>query len=111
MDITIYKELIELIKNHCQWAIVDDKLYENDESQYNANTPKQSKALFVKFRIGDQTTQHKEAVPIWEWNLERALVILETDNNFKHRVKMHACTPDDADHWLQIAVFGNIIFK
>lgn len=25
--------------------------------------------------------------------------------------KMHACTPDDADKWLQIAVFGNIIFK
>lgn len=25
--------------------------------------------------------------------------------------KMHAYPPDDADKWLQIAVFGNIIFK
>ena len=111
MDITIYKELIQLINTHCQWAIVDDKLYDNDDYQYSTNRVKQAKALFVKFRIGNQTTDNKDALPIWEWNLEKALIILESDNNFKHRVKMHACTPTDADHWLQIAVFGNIIFK
>lgn len=111
MDITIYKELIKLINSHCQWAIVEDKLYENDNSLYNTHKTNPAKALFVRFRIGNQITESKNMLPIWEWNLEKALVILETDVNFKHRVKMHACTPDDADRWLQIAVFGNIIFK
>lgn len=111
MDITIYKELLQLINNHCQWAIVDDKLYDNGEDQYNINKAKPAKALFVRFRIGNKMTKKEDALPIWEWNLEKALVILESDNNFKHRVKMHACTPDDADQWLQIAVFGTIIFK
>lgn len=111
MDITIYKELIELVKQYCQWAIVEDKLYENEEQQYDINKPKQSRALFVQFRIGNQMTESKDAIPIWEWKLEKALVLLESDIHFKNRVKMHACTPDDADKWLQIAVFGNIIFK
>lgn len=111
MDINIYKELIRLIENHCQWAVVDDRLYENDENQCDVNKVKPAKALFVKFKVGNQISENKDALPIWEWNLEKALVVLESDNNFKHRVKMHACTPDDADHWLQIAVFGTIIFK
>lgn len=111
MDTTIYKELIELIHNNCQWAIVEDKLYKNDENQDSTIGTRQTKALFVKFRIGNQTIENKEMLPIWEWNLEKALVILQSDSNFKHRIKMHACTPDDADKWLQIAVFGNIIFK
>lgn len=110
MDITVYKELIELINRHCQWAIVDDKLYD-DEDQYNTNKVTHSKALFVRFRVSNPTSKKQEALPIWEWNLEKALIILESDSNFRHRVKMHACTPDDADHWLQIAVFGTIIFK
>lgn len=110
MDITTYKELIELINHHCQWAIVDDKLYD-DENQYNTNKATQTKALFVKFRVNNTTSEKQDVLPIWEWNLEKALIILESDSNFKHRVKMHACTPDDADQWLQIAVFGTIIFK
>lgn len=108
MDINIYKELIELINHHCQWAIVDDKLY-NDEN--STNKVNQTKALFVKFRVDNAIPEKQDILPIWEWNLEKALIILESDNNFKHRVKMHACTPEDADHWLQIAVFGTIIFK
>lgn len=111
MDITIYKELIQLINKHCQWAIVEDKLYNNDEEQYITSKAKPAKALFVRFRIDNKMTSKEDALPIWEWNLEKALVVLESDINFKHRVKMHACTPDDADHWLQIAVFGIIIFK
>ncbi len=111
MNISIYKELIELIHNYCQWAIVEDKLFKDNGNQYGTIETRQTKTLFVKFKIGNQTMKSEEALPIWEWNLEKALVILQSDNNFKHRVKMHACTPDDADKWLQIAVFGNIIFK
>lgn len=111
MDIIIYKELIELINNHCQWAMVDDKLYGNNENQYSTDNVNRAKALYVRFRIGNKITPDKDAVPIWEWNLEKALYVLESDSKFKHRVKMHACTPEDANHWLQIAVFGNIIFK
>lgn len=35
MNIDIYKELIELINNHCQWAIVENNLYPNKEYQYS----------------------------------------------------------------------------
>lgn len=111
MDIIIYKELINLIKNNCKWAIVEDKLYENENELQNSYKINSTKALLVRFRIDNGVAESKNTLPIWEWNLEKALLLLETDKNFKHRVKMHACTPEDADRWLQIAVFGNIIFK
>ena len=111
MNIDIYKELIKLINNHCQWAIVVNNLYPNKEYQYSRYNKKKPKALYTKFRIGSLVAENKDTVPIWEWKLEKSLSILESDNDFKHRVQMHACTPDDADHWLQIAVFGNILFK
>ncbi|MCD7940612.1 MAG: hypothetical protein LUH50_11460 [Bacteroides intestinalis] len=112
MDITIYKEFIDLINKHCHWAVVDDYLYKiNTENQYDINTMRHPKSLLVRFRNGSHITDNKNALPIQEWALEKALLFLETDINFRHRMKMHACTPDDADQWLQIAVFGNIMFK
>lgn len=110
MDITIYKELLYLINEHCNWAVVEDKLYENNsDNKYSAK--RLPKALFVKFRTENQIAGEQNMLPICEWNLDKAFTMMETDIKFKHRVKMHACTPKDADHWLQIAVFGNIMLK
>lgn len=110
MDITIYKELIDLINKHCNWAIVEDKLDKNhDGSDYfTIHSPK---TLLVRFCTENRITSDQNMLQVWEWNMEKAITIMETDIKFKHRVKMHACTPSDADQWLQIAVFGNIILK
>lgn len=112
MDITIYQEFIDLINKHCHWAVVDDYLYKlNTENQYSTNDMLYPRGLIVRFRSGNHITDNKNGLLIQEWALEKALLFLETDINFRYRVKMHACTPDDADQWLQIAVFGNIMFK
>lgn len=110
MDNIIYKELIDLINGHCNWAVVEDKLcINNSDNKYS--TKHLPRALVVKFRTENQTSNQQNMLPISEWNLDKAFAMMETDIKFKHRVKMHACTPMDADHWLQIAVFGNIILK
>lgn len=110
MDIIIYNEFIKLINEHCNWAVIEDKLYiNNSDNKYS--TKHLPRALFVKFRTESQIANEQNMLPISEWNLDKAFAMMETDIKFKHRVKMHACTPIDADHWLQIAVFGNIMLK
>ena len=110
MDIILYREFIDLINEHCNWAAVEDKLYiDNSDNKYS--TKHSPRALFVKFRTENQIASEQNILPISEWNLNKAFTMMETDIKFKHRVKMHACTPIDADYWLQIAVFGNIMLK
>ena len=109
MNNTEYKDLIELINQHSQWATIVNEWNENKSN--NSLSTNQLKELQIKFRIENQTKNSDNIISIWEWDLQRALIAMEVDIKFKHRRKMHACTPDDADQWLQIAVFGYIIFK
>jgi hypothetical protein len=114
MNEIILKELLSLIDQYCSWAVIEEmtenqKAIRNDIWMHHFSG---HRILTVKFRFGEQVIHNADSPILREWNLAKALTIMETiDANFKKRINTHCCTPQDADHWLQIAVFGTVVFK
>lgn len=115
MDATTLYELLALIDKYCTWAVIEEGIFENNEIKTInlSNLQKEiPKILIVRFRIGDTIADRASSLSIRNWNFEKSIYMMESISvKFKHRVKMHCCTPADADQWLQVAVFGNITFK
>jgi len=114
MDEVILQELLGLINQYCNWAAIKEitenqKAIRNDIWMHHFSD---QRILAVRYRFGEQVISNGNPLLLREWNLTKALTIMESiDINFKKRINMHCCSPQDADQWLQVAVFGTVIFK